>query len=201
MSDTKTLSPALDLTVMITLATALIYSMGWAYAYHWYGRFNLGIVGLEIPLEYFLMYGFWSIRSNWWVLFVYAVLVVIWIIFKKMIRPWLWHTAPIVVLLLFWLTYGLGGKTAQMDYMVHKSNQFSCYPMVRLGLRIEENRDAQIDTLVGQLLERDYRLLLQTKSLLVLIKPKAQTDPVSVMARFSSVDLMRLTPVNPGCHR
>ncbi len=42
MTDARSPSPALDLTVLLTLATALIYAAGWAYAYHWYSDFNLG---------------------------------------------------------------------------------------------------------------------------------------------------------------
>ena len=39
-----------------------IYTAGWSYAYHWYNRFELDLIGLGIPFEYHFMYGFWVLR-------------------------------------------------------------------------------------------------------------------------------------------
>ena len=201
MNDSKTTPFALDLTVLITLGAALIYVMGWSYAYHWYDRFNLGILGLEIPLEYFMMYGFWSLRHAWWLVFIYAVAVGVWMFTQRLVRPWLWRIAPVGLLLIFWLAYALGEQAAYADYTAHQGNQLACYPLVRLGIKQEAGRAKQMDELAGQLVERDYRLLLQTKNLLVVIKPKVLTAPVAVIIPLSSVDILRLTPVNPGCHK
>lgn len=200
MTDARSRSPALDLTVLLGLGTALIYTAGWAYAYHWYGNFNLGIIGLDIPLEYFLMYGFWTARAHWWLVLVYAVGVALWLFLRERLQPWLWRAAPVWVLFLFWLAYALGGQAARTDYATHQRNGFACYPLARLGgLKSEDKRTATLHDLAEQLSERDYRLLLQTKGLLVLIKPKPQTAPVPVVVPLSSIDVLRVTPVNPGC--
>ena len=66
---------ALDITATVTLITALIYAGGWSYAYHWYDRFDLGLIGLGIPLQYHLMYGFWVLQSFWWLVLIAAALL------------------------------------------------------------------------------------------------------------------------------
>jgi hypothetical protein len=57
-------SPALDLGLAVALATALVYTAGWAYAYRWYARCDLGLNGLELPVETLLIYGFWTLREH-----------------------------------------------------------------------------------------------------------------------------------------
>jgi len=61
-------SASLNLSLLIGLGAALIYVAGWSYAYHWYGRFGLGLVPLDIAREHLLLYGFWTLRVHWWVL-------------------------------------------------------------------------------------------------------------------------------------
>ncbi len=47
-----------------TLLIALCYTCGWSYAYHYFERFNLGLMGLDIPKEYFFLYAFWAIKDQ-----------------------------------------------------------------------------------------------------------------------------------------
>ncbi|MCW5198778.1 hypothetical protein VU06_03425, partial [Desulfobulbus sp. F3] len=47
------------------VATALLYITGWSYAYHYFQCFHLGLIGLEIEREYFLLYGFWVCKARW----------------------------------------------------------------------------------------------------------------------------------------
>ena len=62
----------LDLAATVTLIAALIYTAGWSYAYHWYDRFELGLIGLGIPFEYHFMYGFWVFQWFWWLVLTIA---------------------------------------------------------------------------------------------------------------------------------
>jgi hypothetical protein len=45
----------LESTAVVILIAALIYAAGWSYAYHCYDRFDLGLIGLGIPIEYNFM--------------------------------------------------------------------------------------------------------------------------------------------------
>ncbi len=46
------------ITPLTTLVVVLLYTAGWSYAYHYFDRSHLGLLGLEIPREYFFLYGF-----------------------------------------------------------------------------------------------------------------------------------------------
>jgi hypothetical protein len=63
----------LDLATVATLITALIYFTGWTYAYQYFGHFRLGPLALEIPTEYFFVYGFWVFKRFWWLVALYGV--------------------------------------------------------------------------------------------------------------------------------
>lgn len=54
----------IDVGTVITLLAALLYTAGWAFAYHYYDKFHLGLIGLDIPREYFFVYSFWVIRDQ-----------------------------------------------------------------------------------------------------------------------------------------
>ena len=77
MSDAKT-----DLALFSQLS-ALIYAGGWSYAYHWYDCFELGLIGLSIPLQYHFMYGFWVLQSFWWLMLIVAALLTAAVYFWK----------------------------------------------------------------------------------------------------------------------
>ncbi len=43
----------LETGTIMALLVPLFYTAGWSYAYHYFERFNLGLMGLEIPREFF----------------------------------------------------------------------------------------------------------------------------------------------------
>jgi hypothetical protein len=43
----------LDIATLMALATALVYAAGWTYAYHYFANFQLGLLTLDIPAEYY----------------------------------------------------------------------------------------------------------------------------------------------------
>jgi hypothetical protein len=55
----------IDIGVISGVFVALLYTAGWSYAYHYFQRFHLGLIGLEIEREYFLLYGFWVCQARW----------------------------------------------------------------------------------------------------------------------------------------
>ena len=50
-------SRLIDIGVISGVSLALLYTAGWSYAYHYLQCFHLGLIGLEIEREYFLLYG------------------------------------------------------------------------------------------------------------------------------------------------
>lgn len=55
----------IDIGVISGISVALLYTAGWSYAYHYFQCFHLGLIGLEIEREYFLLYGFWVCKARW----------------------------------------------------------------------------------------------------------------------------------------
>ena len=63
--DSSVIKPILlDLTTVLLLLVPLLYATGWSYALHYFGYFHLGLLGLEIPKEYFFLYSFQAIVSQ-----------------------------------------------------------------------------------------------------------------------------------------
>lgn len=192
-------SPALDLGVAVGLATALVYAAGWAYAYRWFAQFDLGLVGLGLPFETLLMYGFWTLREHWYLLLAYASGMLIWSWYGPGVRVWILRTAPVWLLLAFVLVYLAGGQSANARYQDHKSAEFGCFPRAMLGLTQQQDRTPDIAALATQLADSQYRLLIQTQTGLVLIKPKRQGPPVTTLVPISSIHTLRLSSTERTC--
>lgn len=192
-------SPVLDLGIAVALASALIYTAGWAYAYRWFARFDLGIAGLDLPGETFLIYGFWTLRLYWYVLALYAFGLVLWLRHGAEVHRWIVRTAPFWLLLAFAGAYLAGIQQANRLFERHQADGFRCFPSARVGLTPENDRRAPFKALAEGLAEHEYRLLLQTSNLLVLIKPKPQGPPVTALVPLGRVEAVRLLSTMPDC--
>ena len=49
-------------TLLVGLAAAWLYVAGRTYAYHYYGAYHLGLIGLSIPPQDYLVFGAWVVR-------------------------------------------------------------------------------------------------------------------------------------------
>jgi hypothetical protein len=161
----------LESTAVVILIAALIYAAGWSYAYHWYDRFDLGLIGLGIPVEYHFMYGFWVIQSFWWLVLLIAAVLAVALLFWDRVGRVLVSAAPVWVPLAFVIFYLLGAGAAGGDYRDHKDSGFQRYPWVRVWTE-PDTGVAKLDLIRQDLAEGKYRLRLQTDQSLYLTKPK-----------------------------
>ncbi|MCP4109468.1 MAG: hypothetical protein GY749_28750 [Desulfobacteraceae bacterium] len=60
----KETSFLIDVGTVITLLVAMFYTAGWSVAYHYFDKFHLGLIGLNIPKEYLFMYSFQAVRDQ-----------------------------------------------------------------------------------------------------------------------------------------
>ncbi len=49
----------LDTATLVLLTTGWVYVAGWAYAWRFFSQVQLGLLALDIPKEYFFVYGLW----------------------------------------------------------------------------------------------------------------------------------------------
>ncbi len=187
----------LEGAAVVALITALIYAAGWSYAYHWYDRFNLGLIGLGIPLQYHFMYGFWVIQSFWWLVLPLAALLTAVMLLWGRVGPVLVSATPIWVPLAFVVVYALGAATAGDHYREHKDSGFQRYPWVRIWTE-PDTGTARLQAIQRDLTEGKYRLLLQTDRSLYLIKPKGAGELPTLQIPQDRVRALRRIPTNPG---
>ncbi|WP_133510940.1 hypothetical protein [Candidatus Thiosymbion oneisti] len=191
----------LDLGAAVTLITALIYTAGWSYAYHWYDRFELGLIGLGIPFQYHFMYGFWVLQSFWWL-----ILAIVWMVgltYWARVDPILdlmARTAPLWGLLAFVLFYFMGEAAARADYRDHRESGFQHYPLVRVWATLDPgDAPAKLQTVQQDLTAGNYRLLLQTARSLYLIRPNQDGGQMpTLQIPHDQIRALRRIPTNPG---
>jgi hypothetical protein len=191
----------IDLGAITGVSVALLYTAGWSYAYHYFQCFHLGLIGLEIEREYFLLYGFWVCKARWCVVSLCLLcafglpLLFQWCWQQKTeLRSWLRAVAqiggPIGLLLLFIVFYRLGAGTGQSDFAREQRGDFLSYPRVEVWLKDEKNK-------LGEAWANGcYRLLLRGKEQLYLFRPdKVSSGIPTDIVPNSDVAAVRLRPL------
>lgn len=201
----------LDFAGLVALATAINYATGWIYADYYFANFQLGLLGLDIPAEYHLMYGF-LVFLDWW-FFVLPSTVLVLLIYYLWITPWgkrhlVPHKTqgkrlmPLFILLLCLIALGLGKATAKSKYREQLTQDFPSYPQTRVWLKSPSNEDSEYKTLAAQLPKGCYRLLLQNADKLYLFRSPAHNSPARLAVieiALDEVAAMRILPSHENC--
>jgi hypothetical protein len=182
----------LDLATALALISALIYATGWTYAYHYFSHFKLGLLMLEIPVQYFFMYGFWVFKAwGWLVGVLYGLVALPFLIPDPYVAPrlrrlaaerpgLLRHGQGLLVLLAFWLAWWLAAASADRYYQEQQAGGFTAYPHVRIWPKELLPADPHLRTLYAALPEGGYRLLLQNRTALFLFKVPRDGKPAQL---------------------
>ena len=144
-SSSHPLFKILDTTLILALVTALVYTAGWFYAFYYFAGFNIGLLTLQIPKDYFFVYGFSALKDHVFLItFVYGLAVMFYLFphvaqrlkfFKdrqKMLSLLVTILTPVLILLLFAGAYRLGKSTAMASYEEQRLNDYPAYPRVEL---------------------------------------------------------------------
>jgi len=202
----------LNTAVLLTLATALVYAAGWTYAFHYFWYFRVGLLTLNIPAEYYFMYGFWVFRDTWWLALLYLLLALLlpWMLATSCGRTYLLpyrtmgiRLLPIVALLLFIGVYYLGMVTASRHYQQQSAADFPAYPPVRVWLKPVQSDNKILQALSQALPQGCHRLLLQNSDTLFLFQPPSTNLTVArlslVQVARAEVTALRVLPQLSGC--
>ncbi len=222
---TKDYFALFDVGTIMILLVPLLYTAGWSYAYHYFDHFHLGLLGLDIPREYFFLYSFWTIRDQ--LLLSLAALLAL-IIVYYLVR--LFHRrvksgakqrgkrkgaprpdnkrdfllaivlllAPVLILSLFMLFYYMGDRAAKSAFEIQAKGGFPSYPRVRVWLADEAKKKAGA---ISREWEKGcYRLLLRNKVNIYLFYPGGPGDKIPTeIIPTAKVRFVRVLPHYRSC--
>ena len=213
------LSGFLDAGAITGIVVALLYTVGWSYAYHYFSLFHLGLPELGITKDNLFIYSLWVLTDSIPALLaclgtigLYFLLRFIWR--KKAIielaepsqgegdepvqvvrHPiWLWVVtligSPFSLFLLFFFCYHLGSQKGLKDFTQQQKMDFPSYPRVKVWLKGEQN-DRTEEWAFGC-----YRLLLRNKNQLYIFPADGMSQIATEVIPNSRVNALRVLPYN-----
>ncbi len=202
----------LDVGVLTTLVVALLYTAGWSYAYHYFDRFHLGLLGLEVQREYFLLYGFQVLRERYCLVPLcllcsggLAFLILRFVQRRERrltpeeteggagmlrLRVVILFGGTGWLLLMFIVFYQLGTLTGNEIFEQEQKHDFLDYPRVKVWLKGEQN--LRTEEWAGGC----YRMLLRNKDQLYIFPADGISEKVPTEVILNSrVDALRVLPL------
>lgn len=198
----------LDLATVTALITALVYFTGWTYAYHYFHHFKLGLLTLEIPTEYFFVYGFLVFKAWWFLIIPYGLWILLLASCEPRLSPRLDRIKAeyprllrqlqiFMVLLTFLVAWQMAADSAGSFFQDQQVKGFTAYPLVRVWPNTPLPEDAALKALYEELPSGVYRLLLESKETLFLFKLPADGKPARLPINelpLKDVKLLRVLP-------
>ena len=219
-SKSEILSSRLGIGFEVGTITALLvplcYTAGWSYAYHYFERFSLGLIGLDIPREYFFVYGFHAIKDQIWSsLFILISFVSLLVSGRfllegvkksfanqpsaKMFNIIPAVILPVMIFVVFMLSYHLGEKAAGNIYERQVQNDFDGYLRVQVWAKAPEKAKYS-DEMAKEWQKGCYRLLMRNKDYLFVFYPMKSGGKIPTdMIPTAKVEFIRILPVNESC--
>ena len=187
------------------LIAALTYVMGWAYAATYFAAFGVGLVSLNIPHQYFFVYGFHVVLDYVWIVLpLYVALVLVgWRVRRRCntIRELVIVAAPLAVLLLFLGSYLLAGFNARREYQSQSAADFPDYPRVAVWLQgnTTDHRpaDATARRIADDLTKGCYRLMMADGNKLLLISTHRDFRTTRLGVTHVPINTVRLWRILP----
>jgi len=187
------------------LTTGLIYLMGWSYAFVFYDQFHLGLLSLDIPGQYFIIYGFWILQKHgWWLVVPYVGILISWWWLQHTIQiphRWLAASIPILILLAFITVYQLARFSAVQQFHELQATDYSPYPRIVVSLKANAPQ-AETAAIKELLISGCYRLLLENRGQLFLFYSHAdapQARMPTLKVPVGQVEWMQVLPQRNSC--
>jgi hypothetical protein len=195
----------LDTAPLLLLTTGWAYLTGWAYAWRFFSHVQLGLLALDIPKEYFFVYGLW-VCQRWALLLVPVLLCLVGLIWYRRRHPAsVWSSKPaalVVAFGLFVLAYGLGVESGSGHYGLQQQQDFPAMPRVRVWLKAPASSDANLTRLATELPQGCHRMLLLNRSMLFVFRAPPGGPParLAVLALpLAEVQALLVLPVFTSC--
>lgn len=172
-----------ELVTLCAVVIGFVFFTGWAYAYHYFAHFKVGLMALQLPAVTYLGFSFWVLQSVLWLLIPYALGALVlalheprlatWLRQIRMERPWsVWQLILGVTLTAFLLSWWVTSISAKRFFQVQQANHFSDRPLVSVW-PVAPPTDEAAQALYKDLASGNYRLLLEDRDRLFLFRPTA----------------------------
>jgi len=203
--------------IAFVVLASLFYTAGWSFAYHYFDRFGLGLIGLDIQMEYFFLYSVWVFKQKLWLLFsgffaVALFLGFVWVYLRKRRAAGdgiltLRQSAAFALVLIFvagqFPVFYYSGRIAARNTFKKQAEArepfpFPSYPGVTVWMSDDGKKG--IEAMADEWEKGCYRLLLNSKEKLYLFYPAGVDDhiPVDVIP-MSRVKAFRVFPAPATC--
>ncbi len=191
---------------IVGLISAWLYSAGWTYAYHYFDRFGIPLLMVDIPKENYFIYGGIVIRFfPYWGLAIGAatlVVVLAWRWFAAKIGRLLVTLGLIAVLAVFWLGHEAAVVAAHQQYVLQRTTDYGAYPRVQVWTKQDAKFVNESPPRTSELTRGCYRLLLHNQDRLFLLRPlrgsPAADLPVLIMP-WEQLEMIRVLPEYTSC--
>jgi len=215
MSNKQQSNQYLDMSIIILILLALLYISGWSYAYHYFAKYNAGLLDFNISKEYFFIYAFWVIRSEWLLIsiffcFLYLSFLLITFVNKmsSQIRGELiQNSCKISIIFFIFLLhlvsfiffYQIAKRAANSDFYYQSISDFPSYPLVKIWIKQDMNI---INPLIHEELKKGcFRLLLKNNGKTYLFNnEKNYLDKhATFIIPDNNIELIQILPCFVSC--
>lgn len=199
-----------EVTGAVTLALALIsawlYVAGWTYAYHYFDNFGIPLLMVEIPKEYYFVYGSIVVRQfPLWALVIAVLLIIVAVLWRRLpINPG-WLTIPLgvmVLLAVFWLARQAGAVAGLQRFIQERERDYSTYARVHVWPKNRSDAPEGSPRAAADLTNGCYRLLLHNQNRLFLLrsfKDVPAADLSLLVLPWDEVESILVAPEHTSC--
>lgn len=191
---------------LITLCSIWLYLAGWTYAYHYFDRFRVPLLMVELPLEHYFVYGFIVIRQHigWVVAISLAALalVLFWNRLPAPVRQRKIALAAVFILIGFWLGHAAGVSTAHAQFQQQRTSDYAAYPRIQVWRTAKAGKNPNNAPSAEELAKGCHRLLLHNQGRLFLFRPfqgAPAADLATVILPWSEIASIRVLPEYTSC--
>jgi hypothetical protein len=194
------------LAFLVGLITAWLYVAGWTYAYHYFDRFGIPLLMVDIPKENYFVYGGIVVQQFplWGLGFGLALLAAasLWSKISAALGRVATPLGLVVIAAVFWLGHEGGVAAAHQHYSDQRRSDYSAYPRVQVRPKEDAKPSAGSPLASGDLIKGCYRLLLHNRDRLFLVRPfkgaTAADLPVLIIP-WDQVNLIRVLAEYTSC--
>jgi hypothetical protein len=229
-SSSETKTPSLGelmgvMTFTVGFVPAWLYATGWAYAYHYFDRFGVPLMMVDIPREYYFIYGATVVRQfPLWDLAIVMVAIAalaLWplsnVTYGRIDPPWLGEAlrratpalCAIALTATFWLGHLAAIAAAHREYALQRQSDYSAFPRAQIwpkdaaaSLSNDARTPNSLAWASADLTNGCYRLLLQNRDRLFLFRPVrdvAAADLPVLITPADKIGLIRVLPDYTSC--